>query len=169
MKKIFVLAIFAGLFSISSAYADDIIKSIPNFKKPSTEMRQQREAAFEKRLGLTEEQKVKAREIRQNGHAKLKPIIEEIKSKKQEAKMIKMSRMAVQMQEEKLAVIDDELKVLEKKAHDIRKANMKEFESILTRKQKRILKDMKKEGRKKYHAEHPAQMPFKLQAPNIKK
>ena len=100
---------------------------------------------------------------------KLKPIMEEIKSKKQEAKMIKMSRVAVQMQEEKLAVIDDELKVLEKKAHDIRKANMKEFESILTRKQRKILKDMKKEGRKKYHAEHPAQMQFKLQAPNIKK
>jgi hypothetical protein len=49
------------------------------------------------------------------------------------------------------------LKILEKKAHDIRKANMKEFESILTRNQKKILKQMKSEGRKKYHANHPAQ------------
>ena len=33
----------------------------------------------------------------------LKPIIEEIRNKKQEAEMIRRSRMAVQMQEEKLA------------------------------------------------------------------
>ena len=78
-----------------------------------------RDMIFEQRLGLTELQKLKAREIRRNGHENLKPVLDEIKSKKQEAKMIKMSRMAVQMQEEKLAVIDDELKVLEKKAHDI--------------------------------------------------
>ena len=67
-----------------------------------------------------------------------------------------MSRIAVQVQEERLNAIDAELKVLEKKAHDIRKANMKEFESILTKEQKRILKQMKKEGRKKYQQNHPA-------------
>ena len=31
---------------------------------------------------------------------------------------------------------------------------MKEFESIFTKEQKRTLKQMKKEGRKKYQAEH---------------
>ena len=62
------------------------------------------------------------------------------------------------MQEEKLAVIDKELKVLEKQANDIRKSNMREFESILTRQQKRTLKEMKKEGRRKYHSAHPANM-----------
>ena len=82
-------------------------------------------------------------------------VMDEIISKKQEAKMIKMSRIAVQVQEERLDKIDKELKVLEKKAHDIRKANMKEFESILTRQQKKILKQMKKEGRNRYHAQHP--------------
>ena len=100
-------------------------------------------------------QKLKAREIRKEGHAKLKPIIEEIRTKKQEAEMIRRSRMAVQMQEEKLAIIDSELKILEKKANEIRRSNMKEFESILTRQQKKILKDMKKEGRKRYHSAHP--------------
>ena len=35
---------------------------------------------------------------------------------------------------------------------------MKEFESILTRQQKRTLKEMKKEGRQRYHAEHPSNM-----------
>jgi len=123
-------------------------------------VRTQRENAFEKRLGLTEEQKIKAKEIRIKGHEKMKPVMEEIKAKRQEAKMVKMSRVAIQVQEERLAVIDAELKVLEKKAHDIRKSNMKEFESILTKEQRKILKQMKKEGRKKYHADHPCQRPM---------
>lgn len=42
----------------------------------------------------------------------MKPVLEEIKAKKQEARMVKMSRIAVQMQEEKLAQIDKELAVL---------------------------------------------------------
>ena len=67
----------------------------------------------------------------------LKPVMEEIKAKKQEAEMIRRSRMAVRMQEEKLTEIDAELAVLEKKANEIRKANMKEFESILTKQQKK--------------------------------
>ena len=51
-------------------------------------------------------------------------------------------------------------KVLEKKAHDIKKANMKEFESILTKEQRKILKEMKKEGRKRYQQNHPVQKPM---------
>ena len=48
---------------------------------------------------------------------------------------------------------------LEKKAKEIRKKNMKEFESILTREQRKILKNMKKEGRKKYQQAHPVGRP----------
>lgn len=154
MKKILVLL---TMFCISASFvvADEQIKQ-PNKKPNFAEVKAQREKAFEKRLGLTEEQKVKAREIRIKGHENIKPVIEQIIAKKQEAKMVKMSRIAVQVQEERLEAIDEELKVLEKKAHDIRKANMKEFESILTKEQKKILKQMKKEGRKKYQQNHPA-------------
>lgn len=162
MKKILILMSAFVLLS-NTAFS----REIPN---PENHMNAkiQREKAFEKRLELTEEQKIKAKEIRVKGHEKIKPIIEEIKAKKQEAKMVKMSRIAVQVQEERLAVIDAELKVLEKKAHDIRKANMKEFESILTFKQKRILKQMKKEGRKKYQAAHPSQKTL-MTMPTFKK
>ena len=73
--------------------------------------------------------------------------------------MIKMSRIAVEVQEERLNAIDKELKILEKKAHDIKKANMKEFEAILTRPQRKTLKQMKKEGRQKYHSTHPCAKP----------
>ena len=159
MKKILILTLFLTL-SISIVNANEGIKQNNLTPQNIAAIRMQREQAFEKRLALTEEQKAQAKQIRLNGHERIKPVIEEIRAKKQEAKMVKMSRIAVQAQEEKLAVIDAELKVLEKKAHDIRKANMKEFESILTRDQKRILKQMKKEGRKKYQAEHPYKMPM---------
>ena len=158
MKKILV-AIFIFCLGISCVNAAEQVsaKQLETAQKVAS-MKAQREAAFEKRLNLTEAQKLKAREIRRVGHEKLKPIFEEIKSKKQEAEMVKRSRMAVQMQEEKLAVIDAEIKVLQKKANDIRRSNMKEFESILTRQQKKELKLMKKEGRRRYHAEHPSNM-----------
>ena len=116
--------------------------------------RKAHEAAFEQKLGLTEAQKIKARELRIQGRQKMKPVLEEIKAKKQEARMVKMSRIAVQMQEEKLAQIDKELAVLEKKANEIRKQNMKDFEAILTKDQKKILKNMKKEGRKNFERGH---------------
>ena len=118
-----------------------------------------RDLAFERRLGLTEVQKLKARKIREKGHEDLRPVIEQIKTKKQEAEMVRRSRIAVQIQEERLTAIDNELRILEKKAQEIRKANMKEFESILTREQKRTLKNMKKEGRKKYQQAHPISKP----------
>lgn len=156
MKKllIFITAIFLTLIISEAAESE----KNANSQLVQTNAKIQRENMFEKRLGLTEEQKIKAREIRIKGHEKMKPVIEEIIAKKQEAKMVKMSRIAIQVQEERLAVIDTELKILEKKAHDLRKANMKEFESILTKEQRKILKQMKKEGRQRYHSEHPAKM-----------
>ena len=155
MKKLLVL-LFAVCFTVSNVNATEQTKQkIEGFAQRQEQMRKHHEAVFERRLELTEVQKLKAREIRKTSFDKLKPVLDEIKSKRQEAEMIRRSRMAVQMQEEKLAVIDAELKILEKKANDIRRANMKEFESILTRQQKKTLKQMKKEGRKNYHNSHP--------------
>lgn len=161
MKKILVLMTMI-LFSVSVATATEAQTNDIAKQQAFQKMKAQRELAFEKRLALTDEQKVKAKEIRIKGHEKIKPVIEEIVAKKQEAKMVKMSRVAVQVQEERLAVIDAELKILEKKARDIRKANMKEFESILTKQQKKTLKEMKKEGRKRYHMEHPQKACFHM-------
>jgi len=167
MKKLLVM-IFAMCITITYANASEQAVPVKAEKKQEVQarhdsMRKHRENAFEQRLGLTEVQKLKAREIRISGHEKIGPVINSIRFKKQEAEMIRRSRMAVQMQEEKLAEIDKELAELEKKAQVIRKENMKEFESILTWKQKRILKQMKKEGRKKYHQEHPMKRPPMMQ------
>ena len=160
MKKLLILLGIICLTSVS-VDANEAVKNPPQVPQQKSEApRMSRAAAFEKRLGLTEQQRVKAREIRIKGHENLRPVIDQIIMKKQEAEMVKMSRIAVQVQEERLAEIDAQLKVLEKKAHSIRKQNMKDFESILTKEQKKILKEMKKEGRKKYHASHPYHRPM---------
>ncbi len=159
MKKLLILTMalcvtLGGMNAVNAA-EQQIPAKVQEIQKTKEMIKAHREAAFEKRLGLTEVQKLKARQIRQSGHEALKPVMEQIKTKKQEAEMVRRSRMAVQMQEEKLGEIDAELKVLEKKANQIRKSNMKEFESILTWQQKRTLKQMKKEGRTKYRQAHP--------------
>jgi len=158
MKKILVLSILF-LLTLSANAGQIASENEAQLKRATFEaQRIKREQAFEQKLGLTAEQKIKAKELRKKGHEKLRPVIEEIKQKKQEAEMVKRSRIAVQVQEERLDAIDAELKVLEKKAHDIRRANMKDFESILTREQKKILKQMKKDGRKNYQKSHPSNM-----------
>jgi hypothetical protein len=165
MKKVIILAgilAIIGLNGVSVVNATEtstqtkttIEKQNPNMSEEAIKQRKSREMAFEQKLGLTEEQKSKAKELRQKGHTEIKPIIEQLQSKKQEAKMVKLSRMSVQAQEEKLAVLDKEIQDLEKKANTIRNKNMKEFESILTARQKKILKDMKKEGRKNFENCH---------------
>ncbi len=131
-------------------------------KRPNPEqmkqMRKAHEAAFEQKLGLTEVQKLKARELRKAGHAKMKPVMEQIKTKKQEAEMVRNSKLTVTEQEEKLTAIDKDLAELKKQAQTIRKQNMKDFESILTKEQKKTLKNMKKEGRKNFE-EHRKELP----------
>ena len=127
----------------------DSVKARPS-KEEMIKIKKAREAAFEQKLGLTDEQKAKAKELRIKGHEKMKPVMEQLISKKKEAEMVRRSRIASWAQEEKLAVIDKEIQDLEKQAKSIRKQNMKDFESILTRDQKKILKQMKKEGRRRF-------------------
>ena len=160
MKKLALIICTISILS-GAALAVSVVdeNNIPAKQTPTKEEiiqhRKARQAAFEQRLGLTDAQKAKAKELRIEGRAKMKPVMDEIKLKKQEAKMVKLSRISVQMQEEKLAAIDKELQALEKKANEIRRQNMKDFEAILTREQKKILKQMKKDGKKNFEHEPP--------------
>ena len=171
MKKLLIMAcamcVLTGIANANepSSKQDLAKKGITvekNMKMPSPEqmqkIRRAHENAFEQKLGLSEVQKLKARELRKNGHAKIKPVMDEIRAKKQEAEMVRSSKLTVEAQEEKLAAIDKELTVLEKQAQTIRKQNMKDFEQILTKDQKKILKNMKKEGRKNFD-EHRKELP----------
>ena len=155
MKKLVILACALCLMS-TAVFAGEEFKR-PDYKNPPSreemiKMRKAREVAFEQKLGLTEAQKTKAKEIRQKGHKEMKPIMDKIKNKRKEAEMVKMSRIAGWVQEERLNAIDKDIRNLEKKANVIRKKNMKEFESILTKDQKKILENMKKERRQKFEA-----------------
>ena len=77
-------------------------------------------------LGLSDEQKEQADKIRQDGRAKMKPLMEE-------------------------------RKVLREKMNDVRKANMEEFEKILTEEQKTKFEAMKaKHKGPKFGHKHPA-------------
>lgn len=173
MKKLVILACALCLMS-TAVFAGEEFKR-PNCKNPPSreemiKMRKAREAAFEQKLGLTEAQKAKAKEIRQKGHKEMKPIMSKLREKRQEADMVKMSRIVGQDQEARLSAIDKDIKNLEKKANVIRKKNMKEFESILTKDQKKILEEMKKEGRQKFEAgQRPCPCPEQNNPPEIAK
>lgn len=173
MKKLVILACALCLMS-TAVFAGEEFKR-PNCKNPPSreemiKMRKAREAAFEQKLGLTEAQKAKAKEIRQKGHKEMKPIMSKLREKRQEADMVKMSRIVGQDQEARLNAIDKDIKNLEKKANIIRKKNMKEFESILTKDQKKILEEMKKEGRQKFEAgQRPCPCPEQNNPPEIAK
>lgn len=157
MKKLAILlcamCIIAGTANAATEEANPPVRKMPP-KEDMVKARKAHEQAFEQRLGLTEVQKLKARELRKAGHDKIKPVFEQLRAKKQEAENIRHSKLSVQEQEEKLTVIDKDIKELEKQAAQIKKQNMKDFEAILTRKQKTTLKQMKKEGRDKFNKEH---------------
>lgn len=165
MKKLLILAGVLAISTASMSYAETT-STVTQQKKPTlkTEIshRPQRppvdfkkkQAEFEKRLKLTDEQKVKAKELRQKGHEEMKPIIEKIKEKHAQIETVKLSRISVQAQEEKIQQLKKEIGALKREAHELRMKNMKEFESILTKKQLKELEKIKKEGRKKFEKEH---------------
>ena len=126
----------------------------PVLTQEQIKKREMKREQFEKRLKLTEEQKVKIKELQQNGREQMKPIIEQIQAKRQEAEAVRRSRIAVEMQQEKLAEIQKDIQALKKQAHELRMQNMKDFEAILTKKQQKELKKMKEEGRKRFEKEH---------------
>ncbi len=105
-----------------------------------------RKEEFEKRLKLTDEQKTKAKEIREEGRKEMKPVMNAIQAKLDELKMLQETNAA----KEEFDAINRDIRKLHKKAHDIKMQNMKEFEEILTNEQKKELWEMKKEGRKDF-------------------
>lgn len=117
----------------------------PDFKK--------RQAEFEQRLKLTDEQKAKAKELREQSFEQIKPLLDKIKEKRAEIEAVKLSRMTVQAQNEKIEQIKKEIEALKQEMHRLRMENMKNFEAILTKSQQKELKKMKEEGRKKFDKE----------------
>ena len=154
MKKtlVLLLAVFLSSTLVQAKIPEDNLKKHPKYPPHMNQAeRIKREQAFEQRLGLTEEQKQQAKLLRIQGKEKIMPIIEEIKAKEAAKESVKKSNLNEKKREKKLNKLNGDLKTLHKQAHDIKVENMKEFESILTDEQKKILKDMKQEGRQEFN------------------
>lgn len=158
MKKFAIilcaLTIFAGAVSATTDINTKSNKPAMQHKAKMEEQRKAHEREFEQKLGLTDAQKVQAKELRQQGFEKIKPIMDEIHLKKLEAAKLKNSNLSNEEKEQKLTVLDKDIQELRKNAAEIRKQNMKDFESILDKKQRATLKNMKKEGRENYRKGH---------------
>jgi len=168
MKKTLIIACALIVASTSAVFADEA-KPVPvkcNCQKPCNCQRPpkkgpdfaKRHAEFEQRLKLTDEQKTKAKELREQSFEKMKPIMEKMKEKRAEIEAVKLSRISVQAQNEKIEQLKKEMDALKQEAHRLRMENMKNFEALLTKSQLKELKKMKEEGRKKFDKEfkkHP--------------
>ena len=119
-------------------------------KQKMKEMHEARKKEFESRLKFTEEQKQKAKEIRMKGHKKIKPIFEEIKTKKGELFELKKKENPSLIEQAKIRQLENEVKALKDRAKSIRQSNKHEFEKILTKTQKNELKKMEKEGEERF-------------------
>ena len=155
MKKTLILASIIALTMTSTAYAGTTTATkvqTPAQKgqmmPPPREFKGDRHRAeFERRLNLTEAQKAKIEKNRKADMAKLKPIKEQIRAKK-EAKF-----QIIKKYEETnpdLIKLNKEIKALKEQEHKIKEANRKSFEALLTKEQKAELAKMKTEREKNY-------------------
>ena len=153
---VFILILSAQNIMAADTYkTNDVrIRTIHPDKVKMDEQRRVNEKEFEQKLGLSELQIKKARKLREEGFTKIKPVMDELHQKRQEALIIKNSDLSNEMKEEKLSVLDREIQELHRKAAEIRKQNMKDFESILDKNQRNILNNMKKEGRENFQRVH---------------
>lgn len=122
-------------------------KEIQKPQKPDFEKKRQE---FETRLKLTDEQKAKAKALREQGRKDIEPLMNEIKTKHEKIKSLEAQNPS----QEELEKTRIELRELHKKIHDQRIKNMKDFESILNKKQLEELKKIKEEGRKDFKRRH---------------
>ena len=155
MKKLCIFLFAFMLFTPNLVKAD--IQPLPNHnmetRKFDMQKHHERERAFEQQLKLTEDQKQLSKQLRHKQREEMIPLFKAVQQKKQEIEVVKLSRISTEMQNEKIAVLEEEIASLEKQIKDLKKKNMKEFENLLTPNQRKILKKMKQEGRKKFEEE----------------
>ena len=121
---------------------------------PSKAELEAKRVEFEKRLNLTEEQKLKIEANKQKDKEKMKPLFEEMKAKRGELRSIRLNPALSDLEKsKKSAVIEKDLIDLRVKADELRSNNMKNFENILTKEQKvefaKIKEEQKKEMEKR--------------------
>ena len=167
MKKLlsimFLSAVLVvGNVQVQASEANDSVNKV------KIEQQQKNRESFEKRLNLTEKQKEKAKKIHQKGASQMKPIMKKIGDLRKEILEIKKSDLDETAKKDKIDIKIQEIRKLDKKAHEIRKQNSQDFEKILTDEQKAELNKMKAEGRKNFEKHHPPRPPFNMFGPEFK-
>lgn len=116
-------------------------------------------------LNLTDEQKAQADKFREESKSKMKPIFKEMKELNQKINAIYEDEKTTKEQKEKqLKPLMEKITKLHLQANEIRKADMKKFESILTDEQKTKLEEFKKEHKNRPHG-HKGNMGGKMMPP----
>ncbi|MCR5265349.1 MAG: Spy/CpxP family protein refolding chaperone [Cyanobacteria bacterium RUI128] len=116
-------------------------KPCPNQHPPKVNM--------EQKLKLTDEQKAKAKQLRMEGREQMEPIMNAIRTKYEQKELIKRSKdIKTQVKLEQIEKINAQIDALNKQARDLRLKNERDFEAILTSKQKKELDKIKADARK---------------------
>ena len=113
---------------------------------------------LEEELNLTEAQKQQARQNRIQGRKEMKPVMDEIRAKKEAIMDIFDSDLTDDKKQEQVKVIQKEIKELHKKANTIREKNMQNFEKILTKEQKTKFEEMKQKHLPKHECKKCGRM-----------
>ena len=79
MKKLLVATVCVAVMSVNMAWANPDHKKTEFDKRPSVEMMKKHHEKLAEKLKLSEEQKIQAEKIRENGREKMKPLIEQKK------------------------------------------------------------------------------------------
>jgi len=104
---------------------------------------------LDEKLKLTDEQKAKAKEMRMQTREQMEPIMEAIKTKHEQKELIKRSqKLTPEAQSEQVEKLNKQIFELKKQARELRLKNERDFESILTSKQKKELSKLKEEAKK---------------------
>lgn len=105
---------------------------------PSKAEMDAKKAEFEKRLNLTEEQKKQIEENRVKDHEKIKPFIDQKMAKKAEIKKLREdSSLSAEEKAKKIGELRKEIREINLQERKVHEENMKNFEALLTEKQKK--------------------------------
>lgn len=93
MKKMLITTVCVAVLSVSAAWANPEVKGGEFDKRPSIEMMKKHGEKLAEKLKLTEEQKVKAEKIRENGRKKMKPLFEQKKELHKKMEKVRKENM----------------------------------------------------------------------------
>ncbi len=161
LNKLFLTLTALSIFTMFSANANpaevsvDVMPKKPKFEKPFKPHKHKHFAHkkgnhLDEALNLTQEQKDILKKNREASKEKMKPIMKKMSKKKYELDKVMLSNASKEQKAKKIEKIKGEMKVLKQQADEIRKEDMKKFESVLTDEQKAKFEEIKKEKRKQF-------------------